>query len=315
MLRLVADHGLADRVPHEGSVKAEALAADCGVQFQPLLRVLRALATFGVFSVTADGRVAHTPRSRLLRTDTPGSMHHAARFWTEPGSWRAWERLDVALTGGVPYKAAWGMARFDHLRANPETARIFDAMMANFPDNRHAAVSAAYDFSAVRLIADIGGGNGATLRHILARFPSPRGLVFDLPDVVGAIPPADLMDGRMSVAAGSFFEGVPVGADLYLLVRVLHDWGDEDCRRILRACRAAMAEDALLLIGEQLLDPDPAHGPPTGYLIDTQMMAIFGNARERSEEEFRGLLADVGLTLRRIIPTGSMVSILEVAPA
>ena len=290
------------------------LARDCGVQLQPLMRVLQALAAFGVFAVAADGNVAHTARSRLLRTDRPNSLHHAARFWTAPGSWRAWERLDVALTGGVPHEAAWGMGRFEYLRAHPDEARIFDAMMANFPDNRHAAMAAAYDFSGARLIADIGGGNGAMLRHILARFQGPRGLVFDLEDVVRAIPPDGLMAGRIAVG-GSFFDGVPAGADVYLLIRVLHDWRDEDCLRILRACRAAMEPDALLLIGELILDPDPARGRPTGYLLDMQMMAMFGSARERTEAEFRGLLAEAGFALRRVIPTGSPISILEAVPA
>jgi hypothetical protein len=291
------------------------LAEDRGVQSQPLIRVLRALAAFGVFSVTADGSIAHTPRSRLLRSDAPNSMHHAARFWTAPGSWNSWGMLDVALTGGVPHEAAWNMSRFDYLRTHPDEARIFDAMMANFPDNRHAAVAAAYDFSGARLIADIGGGNGAALRHILARFPTPRGLVFDQEGVVRSIQPDELMEGRIAVAGGSFFEDVPAGADHYMLVRVLHNWSDGDCLRILRACRAAMSPDALLLLGEQILEPDPARGRPTNYLVDTQMMAMFGSPRERTEDEFRGLLADSGFVLRRVLPTGSPVSIVEAAPA
>jgi hypothetical protein len=215
----------------------------------------------------------------------------------------------------VPHEAAWGVGRFEYLRAHPDEARIFDAMMANFPDSRHAAMAAAYDFSGARLIADIGGGNGAMLRQILARFPGPRGLVFDLEDVVRAIPPDGLMAGRIAARAGSFFDEVPAGADVYLLIRVLHDWRDEDCLRILRACRAAMGAETLLLIGELLLDPDPARGRPTGYLLDMQMMAIFGSARERTEAEFRGLLAEAGFTLRRVIETGSLVSILEAVAA
>jgi hypothetical protein len=102
----VADLGIADRITPDGGVTVGELARDCGVQLQPLMRVLQALAAFGVFAVAAAGSVAHTARSRLLRTDRPNSLHHAARFWTAPGSWRAWERLDVALTGGVPHEAA-----------------------------------------------------------------------------------------------------------------------------------------------------------------------------------------------------------------
>jgi hypothetical protein len=311
MLRLVADLGIADRIAPEGNVALGDLARDCGVQPQPLMRVLRALAAFGVFTLKADGTVAHSARSRLLRTDTPNSLHHAARFWTAPGSWRAWERLDAALAGKVPHEAAWGIGRFDHLRTHAEEGRIYDAMMANYPDNRHAAIASAYDFSGARLIADIGGGNGAMLRQILTRFSEAQGLVFDRVDVIRAIQPDELMGGRIAAAEGSFFEGVPTGADLYTLVRVLHDWRDEDCVTILRACRAAMKPEALLLIGEQILDPDPANGQPVGYLSDMQMMAMFGSARERTESDFRALLAEAGFALRRVIPTRSTVVVIE----
>lgn len=315
MLRLVADLGLADRIPSEGRVAVNDLAQDCGVQAQPLVRVLRALTAFGVFAVTPNGEIAHTPRSRLLRTDTPNTMHHAARFWAGTGSWHAWGALDVALTGGVPHQAAWNMSRFDYLREHPEEARVFDSMMANFPDNRHAAMTAAYDFSEAQLIADIGGGNGALLRHILSRFPTPRGLLFDREDVVRSIQPGDLMEGRIEAVGGSFFQGIPAGADVYMAVRVLHDWADGDCLRILRGCRAVMTKNAILLLGEQILDRDPERGQPVGYLVDMQMMAMFGSARERTEDEFRSLLADSGLVLRRVIPTESPVSILEATSA
>jgi hypothetical protein len=111
------------------------------------------------------------------------------------------------------------------------------------------------------------------------------------------------------------FEGVPAGADAYLLVLVLHNWSDEDCRRILRVVRAAMGPDAVLLIGEPLLDPGPARFGPTGYLLDVQMMAMFGSARERTVNEFRGLLAEAGFELRRVLPTGTPVPVLEAVAA
>ena len=314
ILRLVADLGVADKIPTNDHVMVQELAAACAVLAEPLLRILRALAAFRIFKVTVDGSVAHTSRSRLLRTDTPNSMHHAARFWTGPGSWSAWGMLDVAMTGGIPHQAAWNMSRFDYLRQHPDEARIFDAMMANFPDNRHAAIASAYDFSTARLIADIGGGNGAALRHILARFDAPRGLVFDREDVVGAIGAGDLMQGRIATRGGSFFDQVPGGADIYLLIRVLHDWPDEDCVRILLNCRAAMRSNSLLLVGEEILEPDPEHGQATGYLIDIQMMAMFGRARGRSEDEFRGLFHQSGFSLRSVIPTASPISIIEASP-
>jgi len=148
--------------------------------------------------------------------------------------------------------------------------------------------------------------DAAQVRAVLWKSDAQK-LVFDLEDVVGAMPPDGLMAGRIAVEPGSFFEGVPAGADLYMLIRVLHDWSDEDCLRILGACRAAMGSGALLLIGEQILDPDPARGQPTDYLLDMQMMAIFGSARSRTEDEHRALLGQSGLRLQRVIPTASPV--------
>lgn len=314
MLRLVADIGTADRIPADGYRHLDDLAADCGVQPQALIRVLRALASLAIFRVTPDGKVAHTPRSLLLRVDETNSLHHAARFWPAAGAWEAWGKLDVALDGRVPHQAAWNMGRFDYLRANPDEARLYDAMMAHFPDNRHAAIAATYDFSHARLIVDVGGGDGATLRHILTCFPNPSGIVFDREDVIRSIPSDSLLGGRIALASGSFFDRVPNGADIYMLTRVLHNWSDSDCLRILRVCRSVMGPNSCLLLGEQVLEPDPAKGKATDYLLDVQMMAMFGSeARTRTADEFSSLLADCGFVLRRIISTASPVSIVEAA--
>jgi hypothetical protein len=314
MLRLVADLGVAEKIAPDRTISINELAAACSVRPEQLIRVLRALAAFGVFKVTADGTVGHTARSQLLRPDYPRSMHHSARFWAAPGSWKAWGMLDVAMNGASPFEAAWNMSRFGYLAQSPDEARTFDAMMAAFPDNRHAGIAAAYDFSGARLITDIGGGNGATLQQILSRFPDARGLILEREDVIAALSADELMNGRIVARAGSFFEKVPPGADVYLLVRVLHDWKDEDCLCILRACRKAMRPDSKLLIGDELLEADPMRGKAVTYLLDTQMMAMFGSARERSEAEFRHLLRASGFELRRVIATASAVSIIEAIP-
>lgn len=311
MIRLAADLTLADRIAPEERRRAADLAVECNVNATALLRILRALASFGIFRLTASGEISHSPLSLFLRTDRPGSLHYGARFWTAPGSWRAWGELDVALADGIPHQTAWNIDRFDYLRQHPDEARIFDEFMAHFPDDRHQALADAYDFSSAGLIADIGGGNGEALRRILGRFPKPRGLVFDRDDVVATIPEAARMVGRIATEGGSFLDRVPRGADIYLLMRVLHDWSDDDCRRILKHCRAAMERDARLLICEQILEPDPARGDPMLYLIDTQMMAMFGTARERTEAEFRDLLAETGFAFRRLIPTTSQIFIVE----
>ncbi|AWM26219.1 ortho-methyltransferase [Sinorhizobium fredii USDA 205] len=315
IIRLVADLEIADRIAPETSMSIAALARESGVLAAPLLRAVRALAAFGIFRLDQNGNVAHTPRSLLLRADAPQSLSHSARFWTTPGSWRAWEFLDVALHDRVPHEAAWGTDRFSYLRDHPAEGRLFDAFMAHFPDNRHNAVADSYDFSGTGLVVDVGGGNGETLRRIIARHPGLRGILFDRADVIAAVPPAMLAEGRMTTQAGSFFEKLPSGADCYMLVRVLHDWPDEAALRILQSCRAATPEGSRLLIVEALMPVDPSLGRQTEYLIDMQMMAMFGRARERTEAEYGGLLAEAGFELTKVMPTASPVSILEAAPS
>jgi hypothetical protein len=122
MLRLVADLSVADKIAPDARISVPELAISCAVLPDPLLRVLRALAAFGVFHVAPDGTIGHTPRSRLLRTDAPNSLHHSARFWTGPGSWNAWGKLDAAMTGQVPHEAAWNQDHFAYLRAHPDEA-------------------------------------------------------------------------------------------------------------------------------------------------------------------------------------------------
>jgi hypothetical protein len=274
--------------------------------------VLRALAAFGVFSLTGD-QVAQTATSRLLRSDTPGSLRAMARFMPAEGSWRAWGAFDAALTGGVPHEAAWGMGRFERLRADPAEQRLFDAAMATFAGDRHGAIAGALDLGDARTVVDVGGGNGETLRRVLAGAPGVAGIVHDQPRVVGAIPEDALLGGRIATAAGDFRLSVPPGGDLYLLVRVLHDWDDADCATILGRIRAAARPGARIVVAEHLLDPDPTRGAAATYLADMQMMAMFGAARERTEAEFRALLDAAGFSWRGVTPTGTPIVLIEAA--
>ena len=310
MLGLVADLGIADRIPVDQAMSAKWLALESGVLADPLLRVCRALASVGIFTVQADNMIGHSRLSALLRTDSNPSLHHAARLFMARTEWGAWGALDQALQGVTPFEALWGASRFDYLKAHAEEGRVFDAVMANSPDDRLAAVAIAYDFSAVSLIVDVGGGNGALLHAILTQHPKLRGLVFDREDVVSAIPAEAKLGNRIEVRAGDFFEGAPPAADMYLLSSILHDWADEQCLRILGNCRRAMQLGAQLLVIERMLEPDPTKGLPLSYLSDIQMMVDHGG-RERTFPEFRALLASSGFGSARQIRTASSVCIIE----
>jgi hypothetical protein len=310
MLGLVADLGIADGIGINETVAVTALAAERRVLADPLLRVCRALAGFGVFTVSAGGMIGHSRLSVLLRTDSVPSLHYAAKLFMAREEWGAWGALDQAMQGATPFEALWGADRFDYLTANPEQGRVFDSVMANSPDDRLSAVAMAYDFSDGPLIVDVGGGNGALLRAILARYEQPRGVVFDREDVVSTIADEIGLGDRLQVMAGDFFTQAPPAADVYLLSWIVHDWADEPCLRILRNCRAAMLVGARLLLIERVLEPDPTDGDPMDYVADIQMMVDHGG-QERTLSELQSLLTVAGFGPVRPIRTASSVWVIE----
>lgn len=204
------------------------------------------------------------------------------------------------------------MSRFDYMKSHPEEAHIYHARMGGASGNRQEAIAAAYDFSGADTIVDVGGGNGALPRAILARNPKSRGIVFDRAEVVTAIPLDARVDGRLTVEPGDFFDRVPSGADYYLLSWILHDWSSEASQKILRNCRAAMPPTSRLLIADRLLNSDPLQGDPMDYLSDIQMMTIGG--QERTAPEFQKLLTTCGFGTIQVFPTTSQVSIIETIP-
>ena len=177
---------------------------------------------------------------------------------------------------------------------------------------------AAYDFSGLRYLVDVGGGSGVMLEAILRASPRLRGVLVDRPEPVARararLAQAGL-DGRGECVVGDFFDSVAPGADAYLLSRVIHDWDDDDARRILTTCRAAMPVDARLLLVEAIV-PERARDGPEAVRMDLHMLMLF-NARERTQAQYGRLLADAGFELRRVVPTASSagLSVLEAVVA
>jgi hypothetical protein len=160
---------------------------------------------------------------------------------------------------------------------------------------------ASYDFSHFERLVDIGGGEGALLGTILEATPGLHGVLFDLPEVVTGA--SGLLTGelasRCQVVAGNFFDSVPEGADAYLMKGVIHDWPDADAATILRNVRKVMRPDGALLLMERTAD-SAAH--PSG-LMELLMLVLGGS--ERTEADFRSLLADTGFSLTRIISSNA----------
>ncbi len=314
MLEVAASLGLADRISDEKR-PFDQLADECRAQPAMLLRLCRALAAFGVFSVDIEGNVGHTEKSRWLRSNATPTLHYAARYWGMPSTWAAWGNLEYAIrTGKASFEDTFGMPNFDYLSAHPQEASVFDAFMQHSPDDRHAAVAEAYDFSGASVVVDVGGGNGALLRAILAAHPHVRGILFDQESVVSGAVLGDYAR-RCAIDPGSFFERVSLGGDIYTLSQILHDWSDERCLQILGNCRAAMNDGGRLLVIERILDTAPGRTNAINFLADMHMMVLFPGARERTPEEFTQLFTQAGFTPPRIIPTRSAYCMLETRKA
>ena len=267
-----------------------------------LHRLLRALASVGVFVQTESGSFALTPMADLLRSDRPGSMRALARMYGSE-QYKAWGGLLESVRDGAPaFDYAFGTSYFAYLAAHHDASSIFNDAMTGWTAQLSDAVAAAYDFSGSGLVVDVGGGTGLLLATILEAAPALRGTLFELSHVAeqaDAYLRATPIGDRCTVVAGDFFEAVPGGGSLYVLAQILHDWDDGHCARILRNCREAMLPGAKLLIIEQVIPPH--NEPSLGKWLDLHMLVLLGG-RERTEAEYASLLSAADLKLDRVFP-------------
>lgn len=279
-----------------------------------LYRLLRALASVGLFSETEDG-FRSTPLGDTLRSDVPASLSSFVLMELGESHHRAWGELVHAVRTGEPaFDAAMGVTAWDFFERDQEMARHLGRAMHGLTENVVAAVLEVYDFSGFSRVVDVGGGEGGFLAAVLAGLPEATGVLFDLPYVIdnaqARMRETGLSD-RCELVGGDFFAKVPAGGDLYLLKWVLHDWGDEESIAILRNCRQAIAEDGRLLVVDTVIPPGDAPAP--GKFIDLNMM-VLGSGRERTAAEFTALFAAAGFRLNRVLPMRSPSSVVEAIP-
>jgi hypothetical protein len=311
LLYVAARLGLADHLA-DGPKTAAVLAQKTGTHAPSLHRVMRTLASLGVLTEDEQHRFATTPLGKALETGAPGAARATVLTLAGDFIWHGFEHVLYSVeTGKSGIEKAVGEPIFGWLAKHPEEASLFNETMVGFHGEEPAAVAAAYDFSPFETIIDVGGGTGNLLTTIIAKHAGPRGVLFDLPHVVREAPAlieARAVRERVTVAPGSFFESVPAGGDAYLLSHVIHDWSEEQCLTILGHCRAAMKPNGKVLIIEMVL-PE-GNVPHPGKMLD-MMMLIGPGGQERTEPEYRALLAKAGLRLARVVPTRSAVGIVE----
>jgi hypothetical protein len=312
MLHVAAELGVADELG-QGERSSEELAAACGAHPDTLFRLLRGLASVGVFRETAPRRFTLTPLAELLRTDHPASLRQFLRMLGEE-HYLAWDGLLESVRSGEPsFHARYGCSVFAYYQDHPRRAAIFDGAMTDFSRQETAGLLEAYRFEGIRHLVDVGGGRGELLMAVLERHPNLRGTVYEQPSVLAPVTVPSTLEGRLALEAGDFFTSVPAGADAYLMKHILHDWDDERCLVILGHIRAAMAPGGRLLIVEQVIPP--GNDPFPGKLLDLNMLVMTEGGRERTPADYAELLGKAGLQLQRIIPTSAPTSVVEAAIA
>jgi hypothetical protein len=307
----VADH-LAER-PLDRFELAAATATDPAA----LGRLMRALCALGLFAEKPTGHFSLGPVGQYLRSEVPGSYRSGVLFHAGSLRWRCWSDLIETVRTGV--NASERLLRrpiFDVYAGDAEEATIHDEAMRAASASHAEILLDAVVFDRADVVVDIGGGTGELLAAILAANRGLRGILFDLPDVIDrAAPVLERVADRCTTERGSFFERVPQDGDTYLLKHILHDWDDERADRILHCCRRHMPAYSKLIVIERMLPDIAAPGADAeGFLTDLEMLVMTQGGRERTEAEFRHLLANAGFELVRIVPTGSPLLIFEARP-
>jgi hypothetical protein len=311
----VARLGVADHMD-SSPMPVEDIAANTGAHPPSLYRVMRLLASMGIFKEEAGKRFALTPAGELLKSDVPGTMRYFAMMFGDEWTTRAYEHFAGCLrTGQDGVSQAYGKHVFDLLAERPEQLATFQAAMTSGSTLAGEAVTQAYDFSGIKRLADVGGGHGALLASILRRNPNMQGVLFDRPEIVADVPQDRFAgcEGRIAIEAGSFFDRVPDGCDAYIMKHIIHDWSDEHCRTILALMRAKLPKDGRVLVCEMVVTDEP--GPTPAKMLDIEMLVMTVGGKERTPEEFSELFASCGLKLSRIVPTGRPICVIEAVPA
>src|SRR5262249_36921432 len=314
---VAAKLGIAD-ILARGPQKPDAIAKKVGVYAPSLRRVLRALASVGVFAEMPDGRFRLTPGGSTLRSDIAGSLRPFAVMMIDDYNWNAWrELLHGVTTGRLAFDHVHGVPIFEYLRAHPEKDHEFSEAMASISGPENAAVARAYKFGRLHTLVDVGGAHGHLLATILRRHRRLGGVLYDQPQVVDGAAQSGFLTvpelaGRCTIQGGDFFVDVPSGADGYIMKYIIHDWTDDQCAGILSNCRAAMAPGGRVLVVEHVIRPGNA--PDWAKLLDINMLVLPGG-QERTLAEFRALFGRAGLRLLRVHRTAAALCILEAASA
>ncbi|MBT3154598.1 hydroxyneurosporene methyltransferase [Streptomyces sp. CHD11] len=300
----------------DGPLPAAQLAERVGAHPETLGRLMRLLASNGVFTERKDGRFALSPMGAALLEDTPMSMRGIAVLMGHPVHREDWSHfVDAVRTGEPSLPKLRGMTAFEFMEAKPEYGEVFMKGMGAMSSTETEPIVAAYDFSRFGTVVDFCAGRGELLARILQKSPGVRGILSD-PRVAENGAAEHLAEqgvaDRCEVVAADLFGPVPEGGDAYVLKHIVHDWPKDQALRILRNVRASIRPDGRLLLMEMVV-PDKPNSAHSSKLVDLWLMLLVGGM-ERTAAQYGELLTEAGFRLERVVQTPGAVSIVEASP-
>ncbi len=296
----------------DGHKQITTLANESDSDSESLYRVMRALASHHIFREGNNKTFANTRLSKPLM-DGDGSLRQMLRHHLGKLNWQiTGELLECVRTGEDGFNQNYNQNIYDYLAGNPINYETFDRSMSDLSSLGMAPLLQAYNFSSVKTLADVGGGEGFLLANVLKNYPAIQGILFDLPAALikakDILQQYDVMN-RVTITEGNFLESIPEGADGYMLKNILHNWNDEVCITILSNIRKVMPENGKVIIIEMII-PE-TNKASAAKMIDIQMLTSMPGGRERSRKEFESLIRRAGLLLCREYSTIAPVSIIE----
>jgi len=291
------------------------LATRADLDALSLTRSLRALAAFGAFREVSPGVFANTPVSDLFR-DRPGGLRNAVLFWGGEHVLKSAAALGHSVkTGGSSFAHVYGESFWDRMRRLPDEHVMFNRALADLRSDEHQQIAGAYDWTGVDAVVDVGGGAGSLLAAILETHETTRGVLLEQQEVLAdadrLLSERGVRD-RCEFVGGSFFDPIPASGEVWTMCQVLHDWPDAECRAILGRCRASMRDSDRLLVIEMLTVPGQPN--PGIAMLDMMMLLYFGEARQRTADEYQALFGATGFELTRVLSTPGAFSLVEARP-
>jgi SAM-dependent hydroxylase len=303
----------------EGADTTSELATRSDADPDALNRLMRYLRNLGLFYTTADGCWKLTELGELLRDGHPLRIRRAldqTNHYLQKVDQNTSGLLAAVRTGDAVWEKLHGLSFWDDMAADPEFGGGFDELMFHRSAQLGPAITRGYDWSTVQHVIDVGGGTGGVLASILSAHPNLHGTLVDLPstvtDAAAVLAEANVAD-RCVIVPQSFFDVLPPGGDVYLLINILHNWCNEDSVKILRRCGEAAGPDGRVLLAERLVTEEADENEQAVISgTDLYMLLLIGG-RERTKDEFHqlGLTAGLGHTATHTLTEHPWTSLLE----